>query len=560
VLKSLKEAGYVMVTDEVEQRDPFAKMQILPSPPLPLTEHQAEAMDEIREAFAEEVPRPVLLHGVTGSGKTEVYLQSITICLELGRASIVLVPEIALTPQTVERFRGRFGNEVSVLHSRLSDGERFDEWTRISKGEVKIAVGARSALFAPFRDVGLIVVDEEHEPSYKQDRPPRYSARDVAVMRGRIEKAVVILGSATPAVESYYNAQQGRYRLASLPMRVDDAELPKMECVDLGAEPEGQGFLSKRLISSMYEALDQGEQVMLFLNRRGFATKMTCPQCGFVAGCDDCSVTYTYHRKAEHLVCHLCGMVKKAPAVCPECGSAEVRFGGIGTQRIQAAVNAVFGDARTLRMDADTMTRKNSYQEALTAFRAGAVDVLIGTQMIAKGLHFPNVTLVGVVFADLSLNIPDFRAAERTFQLLVQVAGRAGRGELPGKVVIQTFTPHNPIIRAAMQQDYEAFYQLEIAGRQGLSFPPYRRLITILIRGPEEGEVGISAERIAKAAKSQLPSPSPLERRRGEYYWFILYVTDNVMQTGHVLRHVLRHLRLPRNVRTSIDVDPMTVG
>jgi primosomal protein N' (replication factor Y) len=569
-IKGLEKKGVVVVEDEVEERDPFASVTILPTLPLELTDEQATAMDAIHKSLDAKRRDIFLLNGVTGSGKTEVYLQAIALCMERGESAIVLVPEIALTPQTMERFRGRFGNSVSVLHSRLSDGERFDEWTKISEGKVNIVVGARSALFAPFENVGLIVVDEEHEPSYKQDRNPRYSARDIAVVRGKMENAAVILGTATPSLESMYNCELGKYKRLDLTQRVDDQEMPAMEAVDMAAEAATAGqpqVLSRRLISAMRNALEEGEQIMIFLNRRGYATQMQCLQCGYVADCDDCSVSFTYHRKAGHLMCHLCGEVRHAPEKCPECGDPQIRFSGMGTQKIESMIRAVLPNARVMRMDADTMTGKHAYREALTAFRAGQVDILVGTQMIAKGLHFPNVTLVGVVFADLSLNLPDFRAGERTFQLIVQVAGRAGRGELPGRVIVQTYTPYNPIIQASLKQDYEAFYETEIQMRRDLGFPPVTHAVLVGVRGDSEAVVERVAREFAEFARPALPEgvaanpavPSPIAKKRGLYHFQILYMGTAIVQLSRVLKRACAQFKRPKDVFISVDVDPLSV-
>ena len=496
-IRALEEKKYIVIEDQVQARNPNASVAVLPTQTLPLNDEQADALQMVNDSAGKDRRDVILLYGVTGSGKTEVYLQAIQACLDRGEESIVLVPEIALTPQTIERFRGRFGDIISILHSHLSDGERYDEWTRINDGSVKIAIGARSAVFAPFRNLGLIVVDEEHEPSYKQDRLPRYNARDIAVMRGHFENATVVLGTATPALESMYNVEGGKYRLARLNKRADDALMPTMEIVDMAevAMKEGRPqIFSQRLTNALQNALEEGEQVMLFLNRRGYATHMQCLKCGFTAGCDECTVRFTYHRQVDRLVCHMCGETRTAPQTCPECNDANIKYSGLGTEKLAGAVKGILPHARVLRMDSDTMTRKNAYREALTAFRAGDYDILVGTQMIAKGLHFPNVTLVGIVFADLTLNLPDFRAGERTFQLLVQVAGRAGRGELPGHVIVQTYTPFHPALMSAAKQDYDEFYENEIDARRLLNFPPCTHLLLAQFRGEQEQAVAGTAD------------------------------------------------------------------
>ncbi|OPZ27884.1 MAG: Primosomal protein N' [Lentisphaerae bacterium ADurb.BinA184] len=468
-VRRLVAQGLVEIEGQVVDRDPFADEEILPSQALALTPDQAAALSQIGDSMDRRDAGVILLHGVTGSGKTEVYLQAIARCLELGREAIVLVPEIALTPQTTERFRARFGNTVSVMHSALSDGERLDEWTRVREGRSRIAVGARSALFAPFTNLGLIVVDEEHETTYKQSESPRYNARDVAVVRGKFERATVVLGSATPALESYHNCQTGKYLLAELPTRIDGRLMPVMEVVDMRAEAALRGgaqIFSRRLESLIRDRLDHGSQTILFLNRRGYATQMICQKCGYVATCGQCSVTYTYHRHDGRLLCHLCGEVRPAPTACPQCGDADIRFSGLGTEKVEAITRRLFPHAAIARMDSDTMTARHAYRKTLNAFRTGRVHILIGTQMIAKGLDFPNVTLVGIIYADQALHINDFRAGERTFQLLTQVSGRAGRGDLPGHVVVQSYTPFHSALQHAVEHDYRSFAEEELEARR----------------------------------------------------------------------------------------------
>lgn len=569
-LQSLVKQKLIVIEKVEMSRDPFAALHFLPTEPLALTEQQQAAYDQVVTALHQEKPKPTLLFGVTGSGKTEVYLQALAVCLDQGRQAIVLVPEIALTPQTVERFRGRFGERVSIMHSALSDGERFDQWRSINRGEVDIVVGTRSAIFAPFHRLGLVIVDEEHEPSYKQDNVPRYQARDVAVMRAALAGAAVVLGSATPALESFHNAQLGKYTLATLNERIDDAELPSIEVVDLGAEAaaKGQtGYFSPRLRSAIHTALDECEQVILFLNRRGYSTSLACDQCEFVAECQDCDCSYTYHRHNQRLICHMCGALRSVPARCPGCGSDEIRFGGLGTQKLERITRGAFPDARIMRMDTDTMTKKDSYRKALTSFRAGEVDILIGTQMIAKGLHFPNVTLVGIVFADLSLNLTDFRAGERTFQLLVQVAGRAGRGDLPGRVIVQTFTPYHPVLETGRAQDFEAFYAQEVASRQQLELPPANRLIMLHVRAENEREAEQTAAQfrhyiqqpLAETATVSPAFPSPVQRRRNMHYFQIMLTTQRVVAVSRFLREALRVFPRPKGVGIFVDVDAMSV-
>jgi len=570
-LTSLVKSGEVEKVDKEIARDPFAGITIMKTHAKEPTPEQQVALNMVYDVLKKKKKQhTILLHGVTGSGKTEVYLQAIDKTLKNGKEAIVLVPEISLTPQTTERFRSRFGDMVSVLHSALSDGERYDEWMKIHEGKVKIVVGARSALFAPFRKLGLIVVDEEHENSYKQDEAPRYHARDVAVMRGLIEKASVILGSATPSLESANNAKNGKYMLANLTKRVDDFLMPEMCVVDMrdeAIETGGAKIFSRDLAAEIYDRLQKGEQTIIFLNRRGFATQMICQSCGFVARCSDCSIAYTYHRKRECLTCHLCGAVHPAPHKCPECGTDEIRYSGLGTEKIESAAKRLFPSANITRMDSDTMTRKNSYEKTLSEFRSGRVDILVGTQMIAKGLHFPNVTLVGIIYADLSLHIPDFRSQERTFQLLTQVSGRAGRGEVSGKVFVQTYTPFNPAIQFAVNHDYEGFFEEEMEIRNVLSYPPAGHLIAVHFRGENESEVANFAENFAKAIEPFLhekifvsgPAPSPIEKIKGKFRYQLIYRGYKMLNLRKQLRHYTLHGKHPKDVTLYIDADAVNM-
>jgi primosomal protein N' (replication factor Y) len=514
----------------------------------------------------------VLLYGVTGSGKTEVYLQAIAHVLARGRGAIVLVPEIALTPQTVQRFAGRFGGRIAVLHSALSDGERHDEWQRIRKGEARVVIGPRSALFAPVERLGLIVVDEEHEPSYKQDETPRYHARDAAVMRAHLEPCAVLLGSATPSLESWRNVARGKYALARLPRRADNAAMPLVHVVDMRREMARTGHVqvfSQFLIDAVRGRLERGEQTMLFLNRRGYATSLVCPACGFVATCAACNVAFTYHRVDDCLRCHICGAWQRPAPDCPACHDPRFRFAGFGTQRIEQMVAKCFPRARVARLDADATARRLSHDDILGAFRTGRTDILIGTQMIAKGLHFPNVTLVGIVLADSSLHLPDFRAGERTFQLLAQVAGRTGRGATPGEVVVQTYTPEHPAVTAARTEDFEAFAQGEMPVRAEMGYPPFAHLACLTLRGADEQRTAFTAETIARALRAEAPSwkglqvseacAAPLAKARGEYrYQVILRAPAAAALRGAVVR-VLQVNRPPREVALAVDLDAVNV-
>ena len=571
-LTTLKKHAVVEVAPADQRRDPLEGCEILPSLPLELMPSQAEALATILRCMEGESPCCTLLFGVTGSGKTEVYLQAMARAMEEGKGAICLVPEISLTPQTVERFRSRFGDRVAILHSHLSDGERHDEWHRIQLGEARIVVGARSAVFAPIHNLGLIVVDEEHEPSYKQSEAPRYNARDVAVMRGHFLGCAVVLGSATPALESWVNAKAGKYRLCELPVRADDRKLPHVHVVDMrldAAANDGRmNVFSKPLITAIGLRLERGEQTMLFLNRRGYAPSLICQKCGYVSECEWCSVSHTYHRHDDRLRCHICARELAVPSICPECKDPAFKYQGVGTQRIETVLHKCFPQARVRRMDADTTRRKAAYDEILGDFRAGKVDILVGTQMIAKGLHFPNVTLVGVVMADLSLHMPDFRAGERTFQLLAQVAGRAGRGEVEGEVVVQTFTPLHPAIEAARRCDYVGQATEELSFRQELSYPPYGHLIAIELSGPREPLVAACGETLAAALQKQAPEnvivsdvcPAPLAKAKGRFRYQVLVRGPSVYGMNAMLDAAMPYLGNHHGVRIAIDVDALQLG
>ncbi len=558
------------VEKRVHRRDPFAEAEIMPSVPHDPTDEQLAALEKIREMTdTGKGPHTMLLFGVTGSGKTEVYLQAIARALEQGKEAIVLVPEISLTPQTVRRFRARFGNLVSVLHSGLTEGERFDEWSKVNDGLVKIAVGARSALFAPFRNLGLIIVDEEHEGSYKQDEAPRYHARDVAVMRGLLEKAVVILGSATPSFESYTNALNGKYVMAELKKRAENCVMPTMTVIDnrIGTRDEGKSsLLSKPLVNAVNLRLALGEQTILFMNRRGYARQMMCEVCGYIAECSECSVAYTYHRKKQILTCHLCGNILPAPEACPKCASEEIRYSGVGTERVESTARAVFQSARIVRMDSDTMHKASDYDDVLDRFKRGEIDILIGTQMIAKGLHFPNVTLVGILNADQGLFIPDFRAGEKTFQLITQVAGRAGRGEVPGEVIVQSFNPEHDAIKFAVNYDFTSFYEYDMDVRKALKYPPEGHLIVVHFRSENLEAAAACALRIHDALQPFIhddmlvtePGPSPIERIKGKYRYQILIRGNRLKQIRERLRQLVLHGRMPNGVDAYIDVDALS--
>jgi primosomal protein N' (replication factor Y) len=561
----------VGLREEAVARDPHADEEFIASSNLTLNEEQTAALAAIEDALTTpENAKPILLHGVTGSGKTEIYLQAIHSTLARGKTAIVLVPEISLTPQTVERFKSRFAETqqmVAVLHSHLSEGERHDEWHKINAGRARIVVGARSAVFAPLENLGLIVVDEEHETSYKQEEAPRYHARDVAVVRAKLEGCVVLLGTATPSLESYHNATQGKYRLLQLTQRVDNCQMPLMRIVDLRQERRKEkvaAILSEKLRAAISARLEKGEQTILFLNRRGFSTSLLCSNCGEARDCPNCSVALTFHRGAARLTCHLCGHTAAVPKKCPACSQDALIYSGFGTEKVEANVTQIFPDATVRRMDADSMSRKDAYRETLHAFRTGKIDILVGTQMIAKGLHFPNVTLVGIINADLALHMPDFRAGERTFQLLTQVAGRAGRGETPGEVFVQTYTPFSPSIQFARHHDFAGYFEQELEFRERCDFPPFKHVILITVRSAHEGRAKLSAETIARRLKEALPpefilnapAPAPLEKLQGQFRFHILMRGEAIMRLSRLVRDTLDKLPLPEDVVAAVDVDP----
>ena len=505
VIAPLVEQGLVHIQQDEIYRIPIEEGSIPREKLSSLTEAQQEVLCQIQEEWQKETPRPVLIHGVTGSGKTEVYMELIAHCIQSARQAIVLIPEIALTYQTVMRFFARFGNRVSIINSRLSNGERYDQFERAKNGDIDIMIGPRSALFTPFSNLGLIIIDEEHENSYKSESVPRYHAREVAIEYARMSDAIVVLGSATPSVDSYYKAKTGVYRLLELDKRVDDRPLPKCEVVDLRQElREGnRSILSTRLQELMEERLLNGQQTMLFLNRRGKSAFMSCRACGFVVKCPHCDVSLSEHSGGV-MVCHYCGYRQPVPKVCPSCGSKYISGFKAGTQKIEAMVAKRFPQARILRMDYDTTRAKDAYEKILQAFSNHEADILIGTQMIVKGHDFSNVTLVGVLAADMSLHVNDFHAAERTFALLTQAAGRAGRGKLPGNVVIQTYDPDHYAIRTAKEQDYEAFYDKEIEYRRLMNYPPVWNMLLVHVTSPDESECGSMAQQVYDIASQMI--------------------------------------------------------
>ncbi|RAL26466.1 primosomal protein N' [Thermoflavimicrobium daqui] len=554
-VKKLVEQGWLYWEEREQYRDPYKNRQFEQTTPLPLTPEQQQALAGISKPIIEEKFHTILLHGVTGSGKTEVYLQTIEEVLRQGREAIVLVPEISLTPQMVQRFKGRFGERVAVLHSRLSNGERYDEWRKIRRGEVQVAIGARSAIFAPFQHIGLIIIDEEHETSYKQEENPKYHARDIALWRAQAHHATLVLGSATPAVESYYHARTGEYEWIQLKERVHGRPFPQVQVVDMREELRlgNRSMFSGALTGSLIECMKRGEQAVLFLNRRGFATFVMCRECGETITCPHCDISLTYHQTNQTVRCHYCGYAEGLPQICPHCQSKHIRHFGTGTQRVEAELKRQFPGIQVIRMDVDTTSRKGAHEKLLSQFREGKAQVLLGTQMIAKGLDFPKVTLVGVIAADTMLHLPDFRAAERTFQLLMQVGGRAGRHEQPGKVVIQTYSPEHYSIRLAASYQTETFYHQECLIRKRHSYPPFCRLFTILLSYPDRLGLMKYGQEIVQFIRNHAPTncqllgpvPPTIPRLKDRYRLQVLIkfqadpiVTARLKQTLHKLRNL----------------------
>ena len=570
VVKSLVSKGLVHIEQIEVRREPISYNNIIPSHPLSLTSAQNSAFESIQSSLLQAAKEPniFLLHGVTGSGKTEVYLQSLAEAVRLGKRGIVLVPEIALTPQTIERFASRFPHKVAVLHSKLSLGEQFDEWQRIRNGEFDVVIGSRSAIFAPQPELGLIVIDEEHEWTYKQhDTSPRYHSRDVAIKLAESTGATVILGSATPDVETFYHTQMGDYRLLQLPERVvpsEGASLPEVEVVDMKDELKAgnRSIFSRSLAQATAKAVAGGEQVILFLNRRGGATFIQCRNCGFVLRCKRCDLALTYHIAENILTCHQCNYKTPVPRVCPQCLSSKMKFLGAGTQKLEQEVSYTFPQARRLRWDSDVTRQKRSHEEILKKFRNHEADVLIGTQMVAKGLDLPSVTLVGVVSADTSLNLPDFRAGERTFQLLSQVAGRAGRGTSGGKAIVQTFSPEHYAIQAAAKHDYAAFYDREIAYRRQLHNPPFSRLALLVYSHTSNALCQREAERVRDLLIEERdakgiddlsligPAPAFIHKLRGRFRWQLIL-------RGSELPAFISQIPFPQG--WMVDIDPVSL-
>ena len=574
-LRALEKRGLIESFEVEKIRESDWGLDLPETQPSSLTKDQEEIRQKISAAMDQDKYSPFLIHGVTGSGKTQIYIEAIKETLKRGKQALILVPEISLTPQIISRFKANFEEKVGCLHSGMSAGERFDTWRRVRSGDLPVVVGARSAVFSPLQNLGLIVVDEEHVTSYKQDDPaPRYNARDVAVMRAKLNKTVTILGSATPSLESYHNAQQGKYVLCELKERVKKQRLPAVHIVDLAEERKNKNFsfLSSDLASLLKERADKNEQALLFLNRRGFSSFVKCQDCGHIEKCSRCDITLTFHRSDYSLRCHYCGYQKDAPNLCPACRGHRFMYKGAGTQKIEEEVRKSFPEVGMERMDLDTTSRKGAHRRLLSDFGRKKFGILLGTQMITRGLDFPDVTLVGVISADSGLDLPDFRSKERTFQLLAQVAGRAGRGEREGEVIVQTYYPEEWSIKLAASHDFEEFYRRELEQRRDLGYPPFNHLILLVFSGRNSKQVTARAlsfsnvleRKVRKEKRRSLeilgPAPAPISKVKNQYRWQLLIKTKNVSRVGGLIKDLLQDKKSTKKkeaVRISVNVDPM---
>ena len=570
IVKTLEKNGYVEIIEKKVERNPLANKEISKTEDLKLTEEQKSAFDEIFSSMKNNKYQSFLLYGVTGSGKTEVYLQLIKQALNQNKTAIVLVPEISLTPQMIDRFIARFNkDDIAVLHSKLSIGERYDEWNKIKEGKAKIIIGARSAIFAPTENIGIIIIDEEHDSSYKSEAVPKYDAKEIAKKIAKENNCPLVLGSATPDLVTYYKSVEDETKLLKLTKRANNSKLPEVEIIDLKMELANgnRSMLSVALHDAIEKNLKEKRQTILFLNRRGYSTFIMCRECGYTVKCKNCNISMTYHKTENKLKCHYCGYEEDVVKVCPECKSTKIRYFGTGTQRLEQEINKIFPQASTIRMDIDTVTKKNSYEEILNTFKNDGIDILIGTQMVVKGHHFPNVTLVGVVAADSSLNIDDFRANERTFQLLTQVAGRAGRENLPGKVIIQTYNPENFSIQCAKQQDYEMFYNTEIELRKQLKYPPFCDIILIGFNSLLEKELIEVTNKVYDYLKNNLngqdfmvlrPMPSPIDKIQNRFRWRIIIKGNMTEAANTVINNCLKKVYEAnyKYTRVTVDVNP----
>lgn len=576
IVNTLVKNGYLEIIEKKVERNPLLGRNCEKTNNLKLTEEQKNAYNRVEEAIDKNEYKQFLLYGVTGSGKTEVYLQLIEKVLKIGKNAIVLVPEISLTPQMLDRFISRFGKSgIAILHSKLSIGERHDEWERIRERKARIVIGARSAIFAPIENIGIIIIDEEHDSSYKSETNPRYNAKEIAKILAKENKAPLLLGSATPDINTFYNAtnedEDGntKTKLLTLTKRANESSLPKVEIIDLKQELANgnRSMLSMELYNSIEENISQKRQTILFLNRRGYSTFIMCRNCGYTVKCPSCNISMTYHSYEKKLKCHYCSYEENLVTTCPECHSDKIRYFGTGTQKLEQEINKQFPNASTIRMDIDTVTKKNSHEEILNKFKNENIDILIGTQMVVKGHHFPNVTLVGVIAADSSLNIDDYRANERTFQILTQVAGRAGRENLPGKVIIQTYNPDNFSIICAQKQNYEMFYETEIALRKQLKYPPFCDIILISFNSLNETNIKNISNEMYKKLLEKLnqeefkifrPMPSPIDKIQNRYRWRIIIKGNMTVEANEVLNQTLKEIysRNIKDIRISIDVNP----
>jgi len=576
ILNRLQQKGCITITKSEVIRDPYKNTLIKPHRNINLTKEQRSALTIIKKNIDKNHFHPILLHGITSSGKTQVYIEAIKCVLDKGNTALVLIPEISLTPQAVQRYKSYFGNEVAVIHSRMSTGERYDTWRKIKDGSYKITIGPRSALFAPLHNLGIIIVDEEHDASYKQINPaPRYHARDSAIIRGKINNCVVILGSATPSLESYQNTINGKYSLCTLKQRIDNLPLPKVTLIDhkeTVIKKETRVFCPV-LQKNIFRRLENGDQVILLQNRRGYSTFLRCSSCGNIESCPNCDVSLTYHQKNHVLMCHTCGFQKTAPDSCPVCGGTTISYRGIGTQRVEEELKRLFSDSKITRMDQDTTRRKGTHDKIITDFENKKSDILFGTQMIAKGHDFPGVNLVGIISADTGLFFPDFRSGEKTFQLLTQAAGRAGRKGMPGEVIIQTMNPEHPVLQFAVDHDYEKFFKYESRQRRELHYPPWGRIIIIRFRSRIKDDASKAAQLFYKNIyknKSVIvlgPAVCPISRIKNYYRYQIMFRSSKAKDpSGRILRDAVRktmeHYRKKRtfpNVKVAIDVDPVDV-
>ncbi|MDH4223129.1 MAG: primosomal protein N' [candidate division Zixibacteria bacterium] len=578
VLMRLEKKGLVKSYHKEILREPFWKMDIISTLDFSFNPEQKQVMESLEKALEEGRHHPFLLYGITGSGKTLIYIEIIRKVLEKEKEALVLVPEISLTPQIIHRFKAVFGDKVCTYHSRLSAGERFDAWRGIKQGKFKVVIGTRSAIFLPFLNPGIIIVDEEQDFSYKQKEPdPKYNARDLALVRGKMNKALVILGSATPSLESFYNAVKGKYSLLQLTSRVEQQPLPRVNIVDLKEERKKGNYsvLSHKLSSELKRKIERGEQVILFLNRRGFSSFIKCEECGYIFRCPHCEISLNFHRSDFTLRCHYCNYRTRLSPVCPKCSGSRFIYKGMGTQRIEEEVKKLIPEANLRRMDQDTTNRKNSHREILSSFASRDFNLLLGTQMVTKGLDFPDVTLVGVILADTSLDFPDFRAKEKTFQLLTQVAGRAGRGKLGGEVILQTYYPEDWAIKLSAEQNFLDFYEREVKEREELFYPPFSRLVLIRFQGKEEKKVRKIAEDFGKKLSSSLkskgyslksyqilgPAPAPLVRIKDHYRYQILIKTKDVRVITKKIDLVFEKGKdkIYSGVRISVEVDPVEI-